>query len=226
MCRSLLLILFVAGHLVVCLSAASSAQERKGGEDDEKLAKEINALVKKLGSSSFADREEAQKKLLKIGNAAKKQLESVKKTGDAEVSQRASSILDAIRKDETDRSVRQVLNVEEEFRVAKLKNDTAAMNRILAENFYDTNQNGNSRNKRETIELWTNFQVESLVIEKTEVRLTTHTAVVTGQQTAKNPSGVDHMLFMRVYERGQEGWQLVAAMQYRDPTRKDGLPGR
>ena len=67
------------------------AQERKGGEGDKKLAKKITGLVKKLGSSKFAEREEVQKKLLKIGDAAKKQLESVKKTGDVEVSRRTIS---------------------------------------------------------------------------------------------------------------------------------------
>ena len=40
----------------------------------------------------------------------------------------------------------QVMKVEEEFRVAKLKNDMGTLARVLADNFFETNQNGNSRN--------------------------------------------------------------------------------
>ncbi len=219
--RLVLLMLLAVCHLVVFHVATSWAQETKAGVDDDKIAKEITGLVKRLGSTNFAEREEAQKSLLKIGSPAKKQLEAVTKTGDVEVARRVEVILDAIRAAETAHAVSQVLKLDEAFRVAKLKNDTATMSRILAENFYDMNQNGNSRNKAQTIELWTDFKIESLVIEKPEVRLTSHTAIVTGLQTAKNPSGIDRMLFMRVYERGQNGWQLVAAMQFRDPRAKE-----
>ncbi len=110
-----------------------------------------------------------------------------------------------------------VMKVDEEFRVAKLKNDTAALNRILADNFYETNQNGNSRNKAQCIELFTSFPIRSLTTDEARVRITGNTAVVTGSQTEVNQSGVDRMLFMRVYVNGPNNWQLLASMQFRNP---------
>jgi hypothetical protein len=109
------------------------------------------------------------------------------------------------------------MKVDEAFRIAKLKNDTAALDRLLAENFYETNQNGNSRNKAKTIELWAAFPIQSLTTDTSEVRLTGDTAVVTGSQTEVNGAGTDRMLFMRVYRNGASGWQLLAAMQFRNP---------
>src|SRR6202030_3325168 len=56
----------------------------------------------------------------------------------------------------------QVMRVDEDYRLAKLKRDTTTLNRILADNFNETNQNGNSRNKAQTIELWGYFTIGSL----------------------------------------------------------------
>ena len=156
--RLVLQMLLAVCHLVVFLVATSGAQETKAGVDDDKIAKEITGLVKRLGSTNFAEREEAQKSLLKIGSPAKKQLEAMTKTGDVEVARRIKVLLDAIRAAETADAVSQVVTGAEALRVAKLKNDTATMNRILAENFYVMNQNDNSRNKTKTIELWTDSQ--------------------------------------------------------------------
>ena len=55
----------------------------------------------------------------------------------------------------------EVMKVDEQFRLAKLNQDTRALGSILAENFLETNQNGNSRNKAQTIELWASFPIES-----------------------------------------------------------------
>jgi hypothetical protein len=110
-----------------------------------------------------------------------------------------------------------VMRVDEEFRLAKLHNDTGTLGRILSENFYETNQNGNSRNKAQTIELWTSFPIRSLTTDSAELRITGQTAVVTGSQTELNSTGTDKMLYMRVYANGPEGWRLAACMQYRDP---------
>lgn len=111
----------------------------------------------------------------------------------------------------------QVLKVDEEFRVAKLKNDTQALERIMADNFYETNQNGNSRDKAQIIKLFTDFKIESLTTDESRVRVTGDTAVVTGSQTEGRAASEDRMLFMRVYVRRQSGWQLLASMQFRNP---------
>jgi hypothetical protein len=110
-----------------------------------------------------------------------------------------------------------VMRVDEEFRLAKLHNDVATLGRILADNFYETNQNGNSRNKAQTIELWTSFPIRSLTTDSAEIRITGQTAVVTGSQTELNSTGTDKMLYLRVYANGADGWRLAACMQYRDP---------
>jgi hypothetical protein len=113
----------------------------------------------------------------------------------------------------------EVMKVDEQFRLAKLNRDTGALGLILAENFLETNQNGNSRNKAQTIELWTSFPIDSLTTDSADVKITGDTSVVTGSQTEHNASGVDSMLYMRVYVRAGSSWQLLAAMQFRDPRR-------
>lgn len=111
----------------------------------------------------------------------------------------------------------EVMKVDEQFRLAKLNRDTRALGLILAENFLETNQNGNSRRKAETIDLWTSFHIDSLATDSADVKITGDTAVVTGSQTEHNGGGVDRMLYMRVYVRSGSRWQLLAAMQFRDP---------
>jgi Domain of unknown function (DUF4440) len=111
----------------------------------------------------------------------------------------------------------EVMKIDEQFRLAKLNRDTGALGLILAENFHETNQNGNSRNKAQTIELWASFPIDSLTTDSSDVKITGDTAVVTGAQTEHNASGIDRMLYMRVYTRAGSSWQLLAAMQFRNP---------
>ena len=111
----------------------------------------------------------------------------------------------------------EVMKVDEQFRLAKLNQDTRALGLILAENFHETNQNGNTRNKAQTIDLWTSFHIDSLTTDSADVKVTGDTAVVTGSQTEHN-GGIDRMLYMRVYVRAGSRWQLLAAMQFRNPA--------
>jgi hypothetical protein len=108
----------------------------------------------------------------------------------------------------------EVMKVDEAYRVAKLRRDTVALDRILANEFNETNQNGNSRNKVQTLDLWKQFQIVSLTTDSSEVRVSGTTAMVIGRQTE---NGSDHMLFTRVYVLSGSGWQLLASMQYRNP---------
>ena len=110
-----------------------------------------------------------------------------------------------------------IMKVDEQFRLAKLNRDTNALGLILAENFHETNQNGNSRNKAQTIELWASFTIESLTTDSADVKISGDTAIVTGSQTEHNGGGVDRMLYMRVYIRDGSRWLLLAATQFRDP---------
>jgi hypothetical protein len=106
------------------------------------------------------------------------------------------------------------MKVEEVYRVAKLNGDINTLNLILAEGFNETNQNGNSRSKRETIELWKTFRISSLTTDTHEVRMNESTGMVIGTQTE---NGKERMLFTRVYVKNSNGWQLFASMQFRNP---------
>ena len=112
---------------------------------------------------------------------------------------------------------RAVMDVEEQYRLAQVNNDTKALNGILEEKFYETNQNGNSRNKAETIQLWTTFHISARTTEQSEIRLTGNTALVTGSETERNSTGVDRMLFMRTYVKTHNGWRLIGAVHFRNP---------
>ena len=107
-----------------------------------------------------------------------------------------------------------VMKVDEFYRVAKLNRDINALSSILAEGFNETNQNGNSRNKSETIELWKKFRIASLTTDTHEVRVNGSTAMVIGTQTE---NGTERMLFTRVYVNKANEWQLFVSMQFRDP---------
>jgi hypothetical protein len=111
----------------------------------------------------------------------------------------------------------QVLKAEEEFRFAKLTNDTRTLTRVLADGFSETNQNGNTRDKAQMIELFEGFPIKLLTIDSARLRVTGDTAVVTGTQTEVNSCGTDRMLFTRVYIRERGGWRLLASTQFRDP---------
>jgi hypothetical protein len=113
---------------------------------------------------------------------------------------------------------RQIVAVEEAYRVAKLNHDVHALDRLLSADFYGTNQNGNSRNKREALELFTSFPIDSLVVDRASIRFSGTTATVTGEQTEVNGTGTDRMLFTRVYvPDGAGSWLLLSNTQFRNP---------
>jgi hypothetical protein len=110
-----------------------------------------------------------------------------------------------------------VLKVDEEYRTAKLQNDTAALLRILADSFVETNQNGDTRNKAQIVDLWSSFRISTLTTDSVNVSITGENAVLTGTQTE---NGDDRMLFMRVYMTDANGWRLLASMQSTVPQSK------
>ena len=111
----------------------------------------------------------------------------------------------------------QITEIEEQFRVAKLRNDVHSLDRILDESFVETNQNGNSRTKNDTIELFRSFRIQLLTTDTSAVRVSGDAALVTGSQTEVNSTGTDRMLFTRVYVRTEGRWHLLASSQFRDP---------
>jgi TonB family protein len=113
----------------------------------------------------------------------------------------------------------EVMKVDEAYRIAKLDRDISTLDRILADGFNETNQNGNSRNKAQTLDLWKSFSITSLITDSSEVRPSGTTAMVTGTQTE---NGFERMLFTRVYVLDGGGWHLLASMQFRNPHVEQG----
>jgi hypothetical protein len=112
MCRFRLFLVWMAGcHSPAGALVPTRAQVPSQGKDQ--LLKEIDGLVRQLGSDSFREREEAQRKLLKIGAAAKKQLREASKSDDKEVVRRAAAILDELRKQDLARAEVHVVGVYE-----------------------------------------------------------------------------------------------------------------
>ena len=111
-----------------------------------------------------------------------------------------------------------VMKVDEEFRRAKLANDPAALERILNDDYEGTNQNGNTRNKQQFLELWSNFPITSLTTDDASVSFSEDKkiATVTGHMTEVNATGTDRMRFKRVYVRAAtDRWRLHSSTQER-----------
>ena len=114
-----------------------------------------------------------------------------------------------------------VLARDEQWRQAKLANDLSLMAQVVSEDFFETNQNGNSRNKAQMLDLWSTIKITSLTTDRATIRLSSDTATITGQQTEVNATGTDRMLFTRVYVKGKDAsWQLLSSTQFRDPQQR------
>ena len=114
-----------------------------------------------------------------------------------------------------------VLARDEQWRQAKLANDLSLMAQVVSEDFFETNQNGNSRNKAQMLDLWSTFKITSLTTDRATIRLSSDTATITGQQTEVNATGTDRMLFTRVYVKSKDAsWQLLSSTQFRDPQQR------
>jgi beta-lactamase regulating signal transducer with metallopeptidase domain len=111
-----------------------------------------------------------------------------------------------------------VLAADEAYRVAKLNQDIPALDRLLNAGFFETNQNGNTFNKAETLDLWKTFKTDTLTTTSAEIRVDGNTAIVRGTQKQTRGSTVDDMLFSRTYVNVGGQWQLLASMQFRNPN--------
>ena len=108
--------------------------------------------------------------------------------------------------------------MDEQFRVAKLANDTQTLARILSDDYFGTNQNGNSRNKAEFLELFQHFPISSLRTTQATIRSAGDVVILAGTQTEVNMTGTDRMLFTRVYRNeGSNEWKLLSSTQFRVP---------
>lgn len=113
---------------------------------------------------------------------------------------------------------RTINELEEEGRRATLKNDVQATERLLADDWMNTNANGSVTTKPQLIGLLKSTPFNFLSIEDDEVKIRTYegSAVVTGRSVRKR-SGQDgkaiaqQFRFTRVYVKRDGRWQVVAA---------------
>ena len=112
----------------------------------------------------------------------------------------------------------QILQLEKEGREAAVKNDVEANNRLLADNWMNTNANGTVTTKAKLMELIKSglFKISSIEDDDVMVRIYGDSAVVTGRATSKR-IGQDgavvtgQVRFTRVYAKIDGRWQVIAA---------------
>ena len=118
-----------------------------------------------------------------------------------------------------DGSVEQTIRqLENENREATLKNDASVFERLLADDWLNTNANGTVTTKAQLMSLVKSgtFKISSLEYDDVRVRAYQDAAVVTGRSTSTR-MGQDNKLitgqvrFTRVYIKRDKGWQVVSA---------------
>ena len=117
-----------------------------------------------------------------------------------------------------DGSVEQTIRqLENENREATLKNDANVFERLLADDWLNTNANGTVTTKAQLMSLVKSgtFKISSLEYDDVMIRAYKDTAVVTGRSTSTS-MGQDNKLigqvrFTRVYIKRDKGWQVVSA---------------
>jgi len=112
----------------------------------------------------------------------------------------------------------QILQLEKEGREAALSNDVEANDRLLADNWMNTNANGTTTTKARLMELLKSspFKIMSIEDDDVMVRVYGDSAVVTGRATSKrigqdNAVITGQVRFTRVYAKQKGQWKVVAA---------------
>jgi hypothetical protein len=85
---------------LLTIPVAEIAMIRIGTRSDPELGPRISALVKQLGDADFNVREKATAELARMGQVARRDLEGVQASADAEVRERAAGILAQLEDDE------------------------------------------------------------------------------------------------------------------------------
>ena len=114
-----------------------------------------------------------------------------------------------------------ILRLENEGREATLKNDIAANDRLLADNWQNINPDGSITTKAKLMELLKDGSFKIMSIENDEVMVRVYgeggdAAVVTGRSTTKRAGHGSEVIarqvrFTRVYAKSKGQWQVVSA---------------
>lgn len=117
----------------------------------------------------------------------------------------------------------EILRVEREYLSAHINRDTAALERLLSEDFAISGYRGNVENKRERLALVADSDrvfrsIDSKNVEVTfanpDRAYTTGEAVIRGSADGRDFVSMPYR-FMRTYERRNGQWQVVAVQTYR-----------
>jgi hypothetical protein len=103
----------------------------------------------------------------------------------------------------------EVLKAEEAFSQAKLHNDVAALDRLLAPEYTGINQWGAIRDKKSALDLFKDFSTTSLTPSHITIRVVNDTAILHGMMYE---SKAWKFLFMRTYIRRQGRWLLLSSV--------------
>ena len=111
-----------------------------------------------------------------------------------------------------------IRQLEIENREATLNNDAKAIERLLADDWMNTNADGTVTTKAQLMELLKSspFKIASIESDDVMVRVYKSAAVVTGRTTTKrmgqdNNTVTRQVRFTRVYAKRDGRWQVVAA---------------
>jgi ketosteroid isomerase-like protein len=111
-----------------------------------------------------------------------------------------------------------VLQVERQYLDARVRNDTAALGRVLAEDFLGVGSRGQVGNRARALTSPVNLfpdgrRITAMDVDSTLVRVYGGAAVLTGRRTYRLESGdpAPAGRFTHVYVRRRDRWQLVSA---------------
>ena len=111
-----------------------------------------------------------------------------------------------------DKAEQEIRQVEDKRREALLRSDTATLDRILADEYFVTNQFGQIQTKTQMISALKSGELkfESVVEDDVSVRVYGDAAVVTGRATSKHEGRESTQVrFTRVYVKRRGHWQAV-----------------
>jgi len=111
-----------------------------------------------------------------------------------------------------------IQGLESEGREATLKNDIAANDRLLADNWMNINPDGSITTKAKLMELLKDgsFKIMSIDNDEVMIRVYRDAAVVTGRSTTKRAGQGSEVVarqvrFTRVYAKSKGQWRVVSA---------------
>lgn len=109
----------------------------------------------------------------------------------------------------------ELAQLEKEYLDARMRNDRAVVERILADDFVSTDSGGQVGDKAYVLAHVNvtpgGMEFKALEIDDVKVRVYGDTAVMTGRRTVKTSADSGQLRFTHVFVKRQRGWQLVAA---------------